>query len=37
MTFDLDQRGLRLYSAFRWENQKGEKGPWSDVFETIIP
>jgi hypothetical protein len=37
MTFELDQRGLKLYSAFRWENQKGEKGPWSDVFETIIP
>jgi hypothetical protein len=37
MVFDLDQRGQRIYSAFRWENQKGEKGPWSDVFETIIP
>jgi hypothetical protein len=37
MVFDLDQRGQRLYSAFRWENQKGEKGPWSDVIETIIP
>jgi hypothetical protein len=37
MTFDLDQRGQRIYSAFRWENEKGEKGPWSDVLEAIIP
>jgi hypothetical protein len=30
-------RGKKIQSAFRWENEKGEKGPWTDFFEIIIP
>jgi hypothetical protein len=36
-TFDPNLRGKKLQSAYRWENEKGEKGPWTDFFETIIP
>ncbi|MDR1330828.1 MAG: hypothetical protein LBK07_01860 [Tannerella sp.] len=36
-TFTLGQRGGTLYSVFRWENGKGEKGPWTEVFTTVIP
>jgi hypothetical protein len=36
-TFDPSQRTKKLQSAFRWENEKGEKGPWTDFIETIIP
>jgi hypothetical protein len=35
--FGPKQRAKKLYSAFRWENEKGEKGPWTDFYETIIP
>jgi hypothetical protein len=36
-TFDYNQRAKKLYSVFRWENATGEKGPWTEIFETIIP
>jgi hypothetical protein len=36
-TFDYNRRGKKLHSVFRWENDKGEKGPWSDFFVTFIP
>jgi hypothetical protein len=35
--FDFTQHGKKLHSIFRWENGKGEKGPWSGFFETFIP
>ncbi|MDR0728723.1 MAG: extracellular solute-binding protein [Prevotellaceae bacterium] len=35
--FEHDQRGKTLYFALRWENTRGEKGPWSDILSAIIP
>jgi hypothetical protein len=33
----LEDRGKKLYFALRWENTRGEKGPWSEIHSTIIP
>ena len=35
--FENDQRGQTLYYALRWENTRGEKGPWSDIASVMIP
>jgi hypothetical protein len=35
--FDLSQRGKTLWIRLRWENNRGEKGPWSEIFSIIIP
>jgi hypothetical protein len=37
MTFDESQRGKRVYFCLRWENPRGEKGPWSEIYSAIIP
>ncbi|MDR2622468.1 MAG: hypothetical protein LBC48_07815 [Dysgonamonadaceae bacterium] len=37
LSFDGEKRGKKLYFALRWENTRGEKGPWSTIFNTIIP
>ena len=37
LPFEGDQRGHRLYFALRWENTLGEKGPWSEIQDAIIP
>jgi hypothetical protein len=37
ITFELEDRGKKLYFALRWENTRGEKGPWSEIHSTIIP
>jgi hypothetical protein len=36
-TFTEAERGKKVYFAARWENARGEKGPWSDVISAIIP
>ena len=36
-TFSGQQRGNKLYFALRWENSKGEKGHWSEIYEAVIP
>jgi hypothetical protein len=36
LTFDIDQRGKTLYFAVRWENTRGEKGPWSEIHNVIV-
>jgi hypothetical protein len=38
-TFDLGDTssGKYLYLALRWENRRGEKGPWTPVHHVIIP
>jgi hypothetical protein len=36
-TFDMRDAGKTLYAALRWENSKGEKGPWSSIQSAIIP
>jgi hypothetical protein len=37
LTFSGNDRGKTLYFALRWENTRGVKGPWSEIFNTIIP
>jgi hypothetical protein len=37
LSFEHDQRGKTVYFALRWENTRGEKGPWSDIMSAIIP
>ncbi|MDR0694670.1 MAG: hypothetical protein LBF81_05165, partial [Prevotellaceae bacterium] len=37
LSFENDQRGQPLYFALRWENTRGEKGPWSEIQETMVP
>jgi hypothetical protein len=35
--FDLPEAGRMLYVAARWENTRGQKGPWGDIKSVIIP
>jgi hypothetical protein len=37
LAFERDQRGKMVYFALRWENTRGEKGPWSDIMSAVIP
>jgi hypothetical protein len=37
LEFTDEQRGKVLYFALRWENTRGEKGPFGPVENTIIP
>ncbi|MDR0728585.1 MAG: hypothetical protein LBF19_00450 [Prevotellaceae bacterium] len=37
LIFEHDQRGKTVYFALRWENTRGQKGPWSDIMNAIIP
>jgi hypothetical protein len=35
--FDLPEAGKTLYVCARWENTRGQKGPWSDIKSAVIP
>jgi hypothetical protein len=37
LQFENNQRGKTVYYALRWENTRGEKGPWSEIRSVIIP
>jgi hypothetical protein len=37
LKFNGHDRGKTVYIAGRWENTKGEKGPWCDIITVIIP
>jgi hypothetical protein len=37
LEFDEDQRGKVVYFCMRWENTRGEKGPWSEIDSVYIP
>ncbi|MDR1279356.1 MAG: hypothetical protein LBK99_00850 [Opitutaceae bacterium] len=37
LDFDENQRGQRIWLIARWENTRGQKGPWSDILSAIIP
>ncbi|MDR1171363.1 MAG: hypothetical protein LBL24_02800 [Bacteroidales bacterium] len=37
LVFENDQRGKTVYFALRWENTRGEKGPWGEIYNAIIP
>jgi hypothetical protein len=36
-SFDETERGKALYICPRWENNKGDKGPWGEIIKAIIP
>jgi hypothetical protein len=35
--FDETQRGKTVYVALCWENEKGQRGAWSEMQSTIVP
>jgi hypothetical protein len=35
--FDEDRRGKTIWLRLRWENNRGVKGPWSELYSAIIP
>jgi hypothetical protein len=35
--FDEAQRSKTVYFCLRWENTRGEKGPWSEIIHAVIP
>ncbi|MDR1330864.1 MAG: hypothetical protein LBK07_02040 [Tannerella sp.] len=37
LMFDESERGKSVYFCLRWENTRGEKGPWSEIVMAIIP
>jgi hypothetical protein len=37
ITFNEEDRGKDFFFAYRWENNVGEKGPWSSIMRTVIP
>jgi hypothetical protein len=37
LEFENNQRGKTVWFCLRWENTKGEKGPWSEIGSAIIP
>ncbi|MDR1336923.1 MAG: hypothetical protein LBK22_08850 [Tannerella sp.] len=36
LTFPPEALAQTAYLAYRWENTRGEKGPWSEVYEIVI-
>jgi hypothetical protein len=36
LEFDREDRGKRVYLAMRWENTRGEKGPFSPIVSAVI-
>ncbi|AHF94767.1 hypothetical protein OPIT5_26275 [Opitutaceae bacterium TAV5] len=37
LNFDENQRGKTVYFALRWENTRGDKGPWSPITHAVVP
>ncbi|MDR0567583.1 MAG: hypothetical protein LBG87_00045 [Spirochaetaceae bacterium] len=37
LEFKDQERGKTVYFALRWENTRGRKGPWSEVYSAIVP
>ncbi|MDR0613092.1 MAG: hypothetical protein LBG45_06375 [Dysgonamonadaceae bacterium] len=37
LIFDTTQRGKTVYLAARWQNRRGELGPWSEIIFAVIP
>jgi hypothetical protein len=37
LIFTPDQRGKNVYLAARWQNRRGELGPWSEIVTAIVP
>jgi hypothetical protein len=36
ITFDESLRGKTIRFCLRWENNRGQKGPWSEIYSAII-
>jgi hypothetical protein len=36
-SFDEADRGKALYICPRWENNKGNKGPWGEIVKALVP
>ncbi|MDR3328629.1 MAG: hypothetical protein LBS63_00785 [Prevotellaceae bacterium] len=37
LEFAEEERGRTVYVAICWQNEQGEKGPWSEIESAIIP
>ncbi|MDR2731339.1 MAG: hypothetical protein LBB81_10650 [Treponema sp.] len=37
LEFTEEERGRTLYAALQWQNEKGERGPWSEIQSAVIP
>ena len=37
LDFQGHEGGRKVYVAMRWENTRGEKGPWSSIEEAFVP
>jgi hypothetical protein len=37
LTFEEEERGLRVFFAARWLNNTAQSGPWSDIESAVIP
>jgi hypothetical protein len=37
LEFTEEERGKTVYVAICWKNEKGERGPWSEIESTIVP
>jgi hypothetical protein len=37
LEFTEEERGKTVWFAIRWENTRGQKGPWSEIYSAIIP
>jgi hypothetical protein len=37
LTFEGSDRGKWIYFAARWENNRGVKGPWTEIISAVIP
>ncbi|MDR2809489.1 MAG: hypothetical protein LBB84_02890 [Tannerellaceae bacterium] len=37
LEFVEEERGKAVYVALRWQNEKGQKGPWSEIESTVVP
>jgi hypothetical protein len=37
LEFTEEERGKTVYVAICWQNEKGQKGPWSEIESAIVP
>jgi hypothetical protein len=37
LEFEEANRGRTVYFCLRWENTRGDKGPWSEIVSAIVP
>jgi hypothetical protein len=37
LSFDESQRGQSLYFCLRWEGNSGQKGPYGEIYNAIVP